>query len=41
MRLTEDAARIVRETAREVFGPAASVRLFGSRLDDTAVRSTE
>jgi len=34
MRLSADTATIIRETAAEVFGGA--VRLFGSRLDDSA-----
>lgn len=36
MRLTENTAQIIRETASEVLGPNVRVRLFGSRLDDTA-----
>lgn len=34
MRIASETARIIRETATEVFG--APVRLFGSRLDDSA-----
>jgi len=34
MRLSEDQARIIHETACNVFGANARVRLFGSRLDD-------
>ena len=34
MRVRSDIAAVIRETAAEVFG--ASVRLFGSRLDDNA-----
>jgi predicted nucleotidyltransferase len=36
MRLSAQTRNVIRDTAREVFGPAAKVRLFGSRLDDTA-----
>ncbi len=36
MRLSAQTRNVIRDTAREVFGPAAEVRLFGSRLDDTA-----
>ena len=36
MRLTDTQARIIRDSARELFGPRARVRLFGSRLDDQA-----
>lgn len=36
MRLTKEQLRILREEARRVFGAEATVRLFGSRLDDTA-----
>jgi predicted nucleotidyltransferase len=35
MRLTEDQARIIRETAQGIFGDHAKVRLFGSRIDDS------
>jgi predicted nucleotidyltransferase len=34
MRLSAAEARIIVETVREALGPTASVRLFGSRLDD-------
>lgn len=34
MRISNDIAAIIRDTAAELFG--APVRLFGSRLDDTA-----
>lgn len=34
MRLTEDQARIIRETAQGIFGAHTKVRLFGSRIDD-------
>ena len=36
MRLTEKQLRIAREEVRSTFGSQATVRLFGSRLDDTA-----
>lgn len=36
MRLADDARDIIRETVREVFGSAATIRLFGSRVDDNA-----
>ncbi len=36
MRLTTHQARTIRDSARELFGPEARVRLFGSRLDDGA-----
>ena len=36
MRLTDNQTQIIRDTARELFGPGARVRLFGSRLDDQA-----
>ena len=35
MRLNKDYARLIRETAHDVFGPDAVVRLFGSRVDDS------
>ena len=34
MRLTPDEASAISSAARDVFGPAAVVRLFGSRVDD-------
>ena len=34
MRLSDGEIAMIREAAREVFGPAAVVRLFGSRVDD-------
>jgi len=34
MRLTREQRRIIREEVARVFGAGASVRLFGSRLDD-------
>ena len=36
MRLNPETRRVIRETAAGIFGPAAQVRLFGSRLDDQA-----
>ena len=36
MRLSESSKRVISETVREIFGETASVRLFGSRVDDTA-----
>lgn len=36
MRLTTEQQRLIRAATREVFGPGATVRLFGSRLDDEA-----
>ncbi len=35
MRLTSEEQDVIRRTAEEVFGPAISVVLFGSRVDDT------
>jgi predicted nucleotidyltransferase len=34
MRLTPQQAEIVREAARQVFGPETQVILFGSRVED-------
>lgn len=34
MRLTQQEIDAIRSTAHEVFGPVATVRLFGSRVDD-------
>lgn len=34
MRLTADEVAAIKQTAAEVFGPDAVVRLFGSRVDD-------
>lgn len=36
MRLTPVQIEIIRQATRDVAGPAARVRLFGSRLDDEA-----
>ena len=36
MRLSDETRQIIRETTAEIFGEGAEVRLFGSRLDDTA-----
>lgn len=36
MRLTPKTREIICRTTREVFGEAARVRLFGSRVDDSA-----
>lgn len=36
MRLSTDQQRVIRQTTHELLGPAARVRLFGSRLDDSA-----
>ncbi|MEX1081172.1 MAG: nucleotidyltransferase domain-containing protein [Halofilum sp. (in: g-proteobacteria)] len=35
MRLRDDEIRIIREEVRRTFGSDATVRLFGSRVDDT------
>jgi predicted nucleotidyltransferase len=35
MRLTRQEVDTIRSTTREVFGPVATVRLFGSRVDDS------
>lgn len=34
MRLTQEQRQIIREEVAETFGPEASVKLFGSRLED-------
>ncbi|WP_207455762.1 nucleotidyltransferase domain-containing protein [Azospirillum sp. SYSU D00513] len=36
MRLTAEEIAAIKTTAAEIFGPAAAVRLFGSRVDDDA-----
>ena len=36
MRLSEDQRRAIREEVGRIFGNEASVRLFGSRVDDSA-----
>ncbi|MEA3244104.1 MAG: nucleotidyltransferase domain-containing protein [Pseudomonadota bacterium] len=36
MRLSSQARHVIRDTVREIFGPEATVALFGSRLDDEA-----
>ncbi|TSE37789.1 hypothetical protein Tfont_00441 [Tepidimonas fonticaldi] len=36
MRLSETERTFIRDTVRELFGPHARVRLFGSRTDDAA-----
>ncbi|ADC72309.1 conserved hypothetical protein [Thioalkalivibrio sp. K90mix] len=36
MRLTNEQRQIIHDTALEAFGPGASVRLFGSRVDERA-----
>lgn len=36
MRLTESQIEAIRQLTRQVVGPAARIRVFGSRLDDTA-----
>jgi predicted nucleotidyltransferase len=36
MRVSAEAREIIRRTTAEVFGPAARVRVFGSRADDAA-----
>jgi predicted nucleotidyltransferase len=35
MRLTDEERQVLRDAAARWFGPAAQVRVFGSRLDDT------
>lgn len=36
MRIPADTRQVIRDTVQEIFGPAAVVRLFGSRVDDQA-----
>lgn len=36
MRLSSQTQKIIRETVQEIFGPDATVAVFGSRVDDTA-----
>jgi predicted nucleotidyltransferase len=36
MRLSSRSRDIIRSVARDIFGPDATVRLFGSRVDDQA-----
>ena len=36
MRLRKNQQQTIRETVREIFGPDASVYVFGSRVDDSA-----
>lgn len=36
MRLSQQTRQVIRNTVREVFGAEATVKLFGSRLDDNA-----
>ncbi len=36
MRLSQQTQQTIRDTVREVFGIEASVKLFGSRIDDDA-----
>lgn len=35
MRLSAETREIIRKTTQEIFGEAARVRLFGSRIDDS------
>ncbi|MCG5497554.1 nucleotidyltransferase domain-containing protein [Ectothiorhodospira variabilis] len=35
MRLSADQTRVIKQTARDLFGPEAQVWLFGSRVDDS------
>jgi len=35
MRLSTSTRKIIRETVREIFGPKATVTVFGSRTDDS------
>jgi len=36
MRLSPEARQIIKESTREIFGPDATVRVFGSRANDDA-----
>ncbi|MGC3874665.1 nucleotidyltransferase domain-containing protein [Halomonas sp. GXIMD04776] len=36
LRLTDDQIRTIKQTTSEIFGPGVQVRLFGSRLDNSA-----
>ncbi|HED19473.1 MAG TPA: nucleotidyltransferase domain-containing protein [Gammaproteobacteria bacterium] len=36
MRLSSKTQTIIRDTAREIFGPQVTTMVFGSRVDDTA-----
>jgi len=36
MRLSDEERRVIRAACEEVFGPRATVRLFGSRVRDEA-----
>ena len=36
MRLSQQTQQIIRDTAREIFGIEANVKLFGSRINDAA-----
>ena len=36
MRLTPDTCRVIKESVQDVFGPTATVRVFGSRTDNEA-----
>ena len=36
MRLTREACRIIKASAQEIFGPSATVCVFGSRTNDEA-----
>lgn len=36
MRLSPEERQVIKDCVRDIFGPSASVRLFGSRVDDLA-----